>query len=73
MDKIEIILADGGSSDNTIEIAKSFGCTIIHNPFVRAEPGAVLAHKKSKADLKIFTLSSEIFSFLNMCHFYFIF
>lgn len=47
-------MADGGSSDNTIKVAKSFGCSIIKNPFGRAEPGAVLAHKKSKADIKIF-------------------
>ena len=30
-DKIEIVVADGGSKDRTIEFCKNYGCKIIHN------------------------------------------
>lgn len=41
-EKIEILLCDGGSTDQTIEIGKKFGCTIIHNPKKLAEFGVTL-------------------------------
>ena len=53
-EKIEIVIADGGSSDQTIAIAERYHCTIIKNPFVKAEPGAVLAHDASTGDIKVF-------------------
>lgn len=31
-DKIEVLVIDGGSEDNTLEIAKSYSCKIIPNP-----------------------------------------
>jgi len=34
--KLEVILVDGGSKDNTLSIGKKFGCRIINNP--RTEP-----------------------------------
>lgn len=33
---IEILAIDGGSSDNTIDIAKKYGCIVLHNP--KTEP-----------------------------------
>lgn len=30
-EKIEILIVDGGSTDQTVTIAKSYGCTILHN------------------------------------------
>lgn len=35
-DRIEILIVDGGSNDQTLKIAKRFGCKIINNP--RTEP-----------------------------------
>jgi len=35
-EKMEILVLDGGSSDNTLELAQKFGCIIINNP--RTEP-----------------------------------
>jgi glycosyltransferase involved in cell wall biosynthesis len=54
MEKLEIIVADGGSIDKTVEIAHRFNCKVINNPYVRAEPGAVLAHKISTGDIKVY-------------------
>ena len=31
-DRIEIIIADGRSTDDTVEVAKSFGCRVLDNP-----------------------------------------
>lgn len=36
---LEIIVADGGSSDNTVEIAKNMGVTVIDNPHKHAAGG----------------------------------
>ena len=46
-EKIEILLCDGGSTDQTIEIGKRFGCKIIHNPKRLAEFGVTLGMTKA--------------------------
>lgn len=53
-DKIEIVLADGGSTDRTVEIGREFGCKVIDNPHRLAEPGAVLAHQVATGDIRVF-------------------
>lgn len=45
-DRLEIIVADGGSTDTTRHVAESWGCTVVENPLVTGEAGkaAGLAH-----------------------------
>lgn len=43
--KIEIIIADGGSTDKTLAIAKKFKCKIVSNPLKTAEAGKAVGVK----------------------------
>lgn len=52
--KIEIICPDGGSSDNSIKIANSFGSRVIKNKKVLAEPGFMLGGKRAKGELIVY-------------------
>ena len=52
--KVEIIIADGGSKDKTIEIAKKYKCILIKNKKIRAEFGHNLAAKISTGSILIY-------------------
>lgn len=49
--KLEVIIADGGSKDRTRQIAKKFRSIIIDNPLKTTEAGKVVGIKKAKGDL----------------------
>ena len=49
--KIEILIADGGSRDKTLQIAEQYDCHIIHNPKRLAEPGVDLGLTKAKGEI----------------------
>ncbi len=53
--KIEIVIADGGSIDNTREIAKKYKCRIIDNPEVLHEPGKARASDVATGEIFFFT------------------
>lgn len=49
--KMEIIVIDGGSRDETVRISIKNGATVIYNPSILAEPGIYLGMKKAHGDL----------------------
>lgn len=59
---IEIIIADGGSNDKTLDIARAFDAKIISNPSVYHESGKVLALKIAKGKIVFFTDSDNVLS-----------
>lgn len=50
-DKIEIIVADGGSTDRTLEIAKKYKAKVYKNPLKTAEAGKAIALKHARGEL----------------------
>lgn len=48
--KYEIIIADGGSTDNTVNIAKNYRAKIIANPLKTAEAGKAVGVKIAKGE-----------------------
>ncbi len=59
--RLEIIFADGGSKDKTVEIAKKNKTTVIKNPYVLAEPGVYVAMNAAKGDLLMVLATDNIF------------
>jgi glycosyltransferase involved in cell wall biosynthesis len=58
--KIEIIIADGGSKDNTLKTARKYTRKIFSNPLKTAEAGKAVGVKKAKNDLIAFIDSDNI-------------
>lgn len=52
-DKIEVLLVDGGSTDNTLEIAEKFPIRIFNNPKRLADFGAKISVKNATGDLLV--------------------
>ena len=50
-DKLEIIVADGGSTDKTVEVAKKYKVLVCKNPLKTGEAGKAVALKHAKGDL----------------------
>lgn len=48
---IEILFVDGGSTDQTLELAKRHKITVLRNPYILAEPATYIGMNKAKGDL----------------------
>lgn len=57
---VEIIVTDGGSNDNTLKIAKSYGAKIYHNKLVTGEAGKALGYKKAEGQIIGFVDSDNV-------------
>ncbi len=58
--RIEIIIADGGSRDNTVSIAKKFKATVISNPQKTSESGKARGIRKAKGELVLLIDSDNL-------------
>ncbi len=56
----QIIIVDGGSSDNTLKIAKSYKCKIIKNPLKTAEAAKAIGLKNASSKYIAFIDSDNI-------------
>ncbi len=59
-DKIEIIVADAGSTDKTKAICDQFNAIIIDNPYILHEPGKTHASKEAKGELLFYIDADNI-------------
>lgn len=60
-ENIEIIIADGGSSDNTLYMVKEFGCVVLNNPKKLAEYGVQLGVENATGNLiVVFAADNEL-------------
>lgn len=58
--KIEIIIADGGSIDDTLSVAKSYGAKIVRNRDVHQEPGKTYGSKLAMGEILFFIDSDNV-------------
>lgn len=61
-DRVEILVADGGSADQTRALAKQFGAVVLENPKRIAEQGKRVALGVAKGDCIIFADADNEFS-----------
>jgi glycosyltransferase involved in cell wall biosynthesis len=52
-DRVEILVMDGGSTDDTRAVAERHGARVVDNPLVRAEPGVKLGLRHATHDVRV--------------------
>lgn len=63
--KIEVIIADGGSTDNTIGVANKYGTSIVNNKYTDPVSGKFLGYLRAKGKYIVFLDSDEVFESKN--------
>jgi glycosyltransferase involved in cell wall biosynthesis len=59
-DQVEIIIADGGSTDRTLTIASKYNATIVPNPLKTGEAGKMAGLKVARGEYVVFLDSDNI-------------
>ncbi len=59
--RLEIIISDGGSNDNTIKIAKKYNARVINNPHVLADPGVNIGIESAKGEILMVLACDNIY------------
>lgn len=62
-DKIEIMLIDGGSTDDTRDIALRYGCRVLDNPMVQQEHAKFIGLNEAKGSVVVFADTDEVFGY----------
>jgi len=57
-DMVEVLVVDGGSTDETVHVARSFRATVLDNPQKLAEPGVDIGIKSAKGEI-IFVMAAD--------------
>jgi glycosyltransferase involved in cell wall biosynthesis len=57
---VEVLVIDGGSTDRTVEIAREFGCRVLHNPRVQPEEAKLLGLSQAEGRYVVFLDSDEV-------------
>src|SRR5690242_3518238 len=60
-EKMEFIIADGGSKDKTLAIAKKYKAVVVKNPYVQAQPGVSVGMKHATGTLQMVLSGDNIF------------
>lgn len=53
-EKIEVLFVDGGSTDNTLEIAKKYKIRVVRNKLILGDPGFAIGGEKARGDFMVF-------------------
>jgi glycosyltransferase involved in cell wall biosynthesis len=61
-DAVELLVADGGSTDETVAIAQKYGAQVFHNPIRRAEPGAGMLLTRATGDVAMWLAADNAFA-----------
>jgi glycosyltransferase involved in cell wall biosynthesis len=57
---VELLVADGGSTDGTVDVARSYGATVVPNPIRRAEPGVGMLMERATGDVAVILAADNV-------------
>ena len=58
--KIEVLIVDGGSTDETLELAKKYNCKVTDNPQIEPVSAKLLGYKYAKGDYILYLDADEV-------------